>query len=104
MALMYLATLGGAFLMVIFAEAIAEGDATTSAQELVIIGVLLALVGVALTIPYVVAFALPRRPWAWIYHLVLIAIGMTSACCLPLTVPLLIFWLKPEVQSWYGRR
>lgn len=52
---------------------------------------------------YIAAFFLPRAPWAWIFHLVLIAIGMTSACCLPVCIPLLIFWLKPETKAWYGR-
>src|SRR5687767_12560587 len=46
---------------------------------------------------------LPPRPWAWIYGLVLIAIGFTSACCLPFCVVLLIFWLKPETRVYFAR-
>src|SRR5512134_1365332 len=45
---------------------------------------------------YIAAFFLPRRPWVWIYHLVLICIGLTSACCMMASIPLLIFWIKPE--------
>lgn len=52
---------------------------------------------------YLAAFFLPRSSGAWVFHLVLIAIGMTSACCLPVCIPLLIFWLKPEAKAWYGR-
>jgi len=40
---------------------------------------------------------------AWTLGLVLIALGLTS-CCLPLCLPLLIFWLKPETQQFFGRR
>ena len=46
---------------------------------------------------------LPRRPWVWIYDLVLICLGLTSVCCLPATIPLLVYWLKPEAKSWFGR-
>lgn len=46
---------------------------------------------------------LPRKPWAWIYGMVLISIGMTSACCLPASIPLLIFWIKPETKIFFGR-
>src|SRR5262245_59333738 len=35
------------------------------------------------------------RPWLWTYDLVIICLGMTSACFLPACIPLLIFWLKP---------
>ena len=45
---------------------------------------------------------LPRRPWVWVYSLIIIGIGMTSACCLPASLPLLIFWLKPDVKRFYG--
>ncbi len=47
---------------------------------------------------------LPRKPWAWVYGMVLICIGMTSALFLPFCIPLLIFWLKEPVNSWFGRK
>jgi hypothetical protein len=46
---------------------------------------------------------MPRRPWAWIFGLVLICIGLTSLCCLPVAIPLLLSWLKPETKSYFGR-
>jgi len=52
---------------------------------------------------YIAAFFLPRRPWVWIYHIVLIGVGMTSACCIPACIPLLIYWLKPETRRYFGR-
>jgi hypothetical protein len=45
---------------------------------------------------------LPKQQWAWVYHIVLICLGMTSICCLPITVPLLIYWLKPETKRFFS--
>lgn len=50
-----------------------------------------------------VPFVVPPRPWVWVYGICLIALGMTSACFVPACVPLLIFWLKPEVKSYFGK-
>lgn len=52
---------------------------------------------------YVAAFFVPAKPWAWTYHLVLIAGGLTSACCMPVCIALLIAWLKPETKAYFGR-
>ena len=54
-------------------------------------------------IGFLASFLLPRRPWAWIYHLVLIGGGVLS-CFLPAAVPLLIAWIRPDVQWYFGRR
>jgi MFS family permease len=48
------------------------------------------------------AFLRPK-PWVWVYGIVLISIGFMSACCLPFSVALLIFWLKPEAKAYFGR-
>jgi hypothetical protein len=61
-------------------------------------GICLFLAGV-----YIAAFFLPRKPWVWIYHMILICIGFTSACCLPAAIPLFIYWLKPETKAYFGR-
>lgn len=45
---------------------------------------------------------LPLRKWAWVVGMVLICIGLTSMCCLPAAIPLLIFWLKPETKRYYN--
>ena len=42
--------------------------------------------------------------WLWIYDLIIICLGMTSACFWPAVIPLLIFWLKPETKRHFGRR
>lgn len=56
-----------------------------------------------LGIAYLVSFFIPNKSWAWVYHLVLICIGLTSPCCLPASLPLMIFWFKPETKAWFGR-
>lgn len=74
-----------------------------NSNEIFFIGIIYAVLGIVLFIPFAVAPLLPRRPWVWIYGIVLIAIGMTSGCCLPFCIPLLIFWIKPETKAIFGR-
>ena len=94
-----LLTLGGLALAVFHRQA---ADAQTSAGEALFLGVVLALTCAACAAAFGAGLFLPRRRWAWIYHLVLIGIGMTSCACLPFTIPLLIFWIRPEVQRYYS--
>ena len=69
--------------------------------ETQVAGVFYAGLGVILALAFIVALLTPRRFWAWIYNLVLICLGLTSCCFWPITIPLLIFWIKPEVRAWY---
>ena len=71
--------------------------------ELKVQGAVCFVMGALLFLPFAAAPFIPRRPWTWIYHLVLICLGMTSCCCLPATIPLLIFWLKPDCKQFFGR-
>jgi hypothetical protein len=50
-----------------------------------------------------IPFVFQPRPWLWVYDLVVICVGMTSFCCMPVCIPLLIFWIKPEVRAYFGR-
>lgn len=67
------------------------------------IGSLLLIVSLTLFGAFLVPFILTPRPWLWVYGIVLICLGMSSACLLPACIPLLIFWLKPEARAWFGR-
>lgn len=58
-------------------------------------------IGVALSLAFLAAPFLPRRPWVWGIHLALIGMGMMSIC-VPVCIPLFIYWLKPEVRAWFG--
>jgi hypothetical protein len=71
-------------------------------QEAWFIGLVCIGLGTLCLVPYAAAPFLPRRRWAWVVGVVLIGIGMTSMCCLPAAIPLLIFWLKPESKAFFG--
>ena len=66
--------------------------------------VFLILISLVLGAAYIAAFIIPRKPWAWIYHLVLICIGLSSPCFIPISVPLMIYWLRSDAQAYYGRK
>jgi hypothetical protein len=65
------------------------------------LGVLLLCWGLAFLFFFPI-FKAPR-PWLYTYDLVLICIGLTSPCFLPICIPLLIFWLKPETKNYFGK-
>jgi hypothetical protein len=93
MALMYLlCAMGGVLLAVVPPE---DGDPVQ--------GIIMAVVGFPLLLLYGAALFMPKRPWAWTFHLVLIALSGTSACCLPVCIPLVIHWLKPETKAFFGK-
>ena len=66
------------------------------------VGTFYACLGTLAFLPFAAAPALPRRKWVWIYDIVIICFGMTSCCTLPACIPLLIFWIKPEVRQHFG--
>ncbi len=67
-----------------------------------IVGAMLLLTGLFFLVASILPLLLKPRPWVWVYDLVVICGGMTSACFIPLCVPLLIFWIKPEVRAWFA--
>lgn len=71
--------------------------------EGLIMGGLMIAICLPLGIAFVLSFVFEPKPWVWIYDLVLICIGLTSPCCMPASIPLLIYWLKPEVRAYFGR-
>ena len=102
LAVIYLLLAGfGITVMIVGPEQFA--DAQTPAEEWSIIAVVFTIIGLLLAVPFAIAPFLPRKPGVWIYDLVLICLGLTSACFWPLTIPLLIFWIKPENKLWFGR-
>jgi hypothetical protein len=100
MTLMYVVLVAVCIAMAVFADDLA--DAETSSGELLFGGILLGIVSLGCAALFAAGLFLPRRRWAWIYHLVLIGLGMTSCACLPATVPLLIFWVRSDTQQWFG--
>jgi hypothetical protein len=60
------------------------------------------IVGPPFAVIYGLAFFLPRRSWAWICGIVLISLTMTSLCCLPAAIPLLIFWVRQDARAYFN--
>ena len=104
MAAIYAGCLALGIVLLFLREEIAGWPPGEDPRTILVYGVVLAVTGAVLHSACFSAFFLPRRPWAWVVHLVLIALGLTSCCTLPASVPLLVWWLKPETQAWFGRR
>jgi hypothetical protein len=51
---------------------------------------------------YAIAPLLPRKPWTWIYGIVIIAFSALGGCFF-VAIPLLVFWIRPDVQAYLGR-
>lgn len=72
-------------------------------EEIFIMGVVYAVAGAVFAVAFTIAILLPPKPYNWIVGIVAIAIGMTSCCFVPVCVPLLIYWIKPETKAFFGR-
>ncbi len=98
MAFMYLSVSVAVVGLVAFSEELSKGADTFSIAILLGAAVFTLGLGFVFMLPMLV----PQRPWVWVYCLILICIGMTSICTLPASIPLLIFWLKPNVKQYYA--
>ena len=99
MALLYLICIVGGILFITAGPA----DRDMSPAEARMLGGIMFFMGIVLAIPFLFGAFLPRKPWAWVFGLVLICIGLTSLCCMPVSIPLLIHWIKPETKFYFGR-
>ena len=110
----YAATLAALYILIILGCAVglffslrASPDFWRAADTppLLFYGYLVFLTGMSLVLggAYVTAFFIPRKPWAWTYHIVLICLGLSSACFIPFCVPLLVYWLRPEAKAYFGK-
>lgn len=61
------------------------------------------VLGFLLFVGCLIPLVVRPQPWVWVYDLIVICLGMTSACCIFVSIPLLIFWLKPETKQYFGR-
>ena len=91
----------GVFL-VAFADKIGESD--EERLEMLITGAVYAVISVPFAIAFALAPFLKRGRLGWVYGIVMIALGMTSCCTVPICIPLLIFWLKPELRTFLNAR
>lgn len=66
-------------------------------------GVVFLVMGLGLAGVCAVPFLVEPRGWVWTYDLVVICLGLTSACFWPICIPLLIYWLNPETKAYFGK-
>lgn len=103
MALMNLFVVGVGLLLLLGDSSWFQGnqDFQDPTQRLIVGTIYLGL-GIVLVPAYILPLFLPRRKWVWIYDLVLICLSLTSCCCLPASIPLLIFWLQQKTKYYFG--
>ena len=65
-------------------------------------GIIFIVVSIPLGVLSAVAAFAPRKKWGWTINFVIQAIGTTGCCCMPLALPLLIRWMKPDVKAAFG--
>lgn len=101
LALLYL---GIAFLGVFLVVMGPQIPTTKNDVDPAFLGMIYAVMGFLLFIPFAIAPFFPRKMWNWVYGLVMIAIGLTSCCFWPFLIPMLIYWIKPETQVYFGKK
>jgi hypothetical protein len=104
--LMYLAVaaLGIVFFVVDPATFKAKLDMEMEPVFAKIMGSVIIIMGLGFAVVSAIPLLFSPRPWTWVYSLVLICLGLTSPCFLPFSIPLMIFWLKPEAKAYYGKQ
>jgi hypothetical protein len=100
MALLYLfVTLLGAGMLIISAVA---PPSNQERGELLVQGIAFLILGLIFTVPYAMGPFIKGKSWGWVFGVILIAIGLTSCCLWPITIPLIIQWTKPEIKRMFG--
>src|SRR5689334_14826461 len=68
-----------------------------------VFGLILAVIAGIFIVPHAIVMFAGRAKWVYTLGVVLIGMSMLwNSCCLPITIPLLIVWMKPETKKWYG--
>jgi hypothetical protein len=80
----------------------ASGSSPPDIEDWIAAGVLMT-VGIVGAIPYVIPLFAGRKAWVHTLGTIAIALPMTSMCCLPIAVPVLLVWLKPETRRYFDQ-
>lgn len=102
MALLYLLMLVGGLFVLFYAAEIALEDPNTTIAQAQFIGGMLTVMGLVFSLLFLIPPLLPRAKWAWIVGIIAIALGLTSCCTWPFTIPLMIFYVQEPTRRWYG--
>jgi hypothetical protein len=98
MTLMYLLVAAFGVLLLV----IEPDDPDFDAQQAKIMGLIFVPLGLVLMAACALPLLMPKRPWLWVYDLILICLGLTSICFWPICIPLLIFWIKPQTKAYFA--
>jgi hypothetical protein len=101
--LMYLAVMVLGLVFVLLDPATMKTELEMEPRVAKIMGGVFILMGLLLAAASAIPLFYRPRPWTWVYSLVLICLGLGSVCMI-FSIPLLIFWLKPETKAYYGKQ
>jgi len=93
----------GLGLVMMISPALHAGPASLGTGE-VMGGLVYGALGMVHFIPTMLVLLGPRSPWVHTLGTVILALTLHQCCCIPLLIPLLIVWMKPETKRWYGSR
>ncbi len=99
---LYLGFLGFLALWQFLTPAVPNEATSPTPIEAVAVLAFIVFICVAFAAFYGVAAMVPYKPWGWTMGLVAITLGLMS-CMAVASVPLLIYWLKPETRAAFGR-
>ncbi len=51
---------------------------------------------------FLIGTCLPRRSFGWTLGIILLALSIPTCCCVPVSLPLLFFWIRPETRAYFG--
>ena len=66
-------------------------------------GVFFLLSGGIPALLFLLGVLFPPRSWSWIFGILLLVLALLSCIFSPFAIALLIFWMKPETQTFFGR-
>ncbi len=92
MVAVYLVCAGLGLFLFFAAEELADVD--LSVEEARIVGVAFTILGMGMAVLFAIGLFWRSGMGGWVFHIVLLSIGLMSACCWPSNIPLLIFWCK----------
>lgn len=96
MTFLYVACVAAGIMLYLNAEAIADTDPSSNPEELQFMGTVIAVICAPMILLFLVGIFWIKGQGAWIFHIVLISLGLTSACCWLTNIPLIIFWIKAK--------
>lgn len=66
-------------------------------------GVFMVMSGGIPALLFLLGVLFPPRSWSWIFGIFLLVLALLSCFLSPFAIVLLIFWMKPETQTFFGR-